>query len=282
MTRAVEQSSAERLAGEGLDTGLRWTDSHCHMGRSDAEEIASDALAAGVDRLVIVGTDLESSIESISTSRLLSKHSGAGGQGEGNALRAHAAVGIHPHHAVDGVAGLSDLLADDRVVAVGECGLDYYYEHSPREAQLEVFAAQIEMAKSSGLTLVIHTRDAWEETFGVLDAVGVPERTILHCFSGGPEQARAALDRGAYLSFSGIVSFPSAVDVREAAALCPSDRILVETDSPYLAPVPFRGKTNRPGLVPLVGRALSEVRGVGHSEIAERTTANALRAFALT
>ena len=124
---------------------------------------------------------------------------------------------------------------------MGECGLDYYYEHSPRDAQRRAFAEQIALAGDHDLALVIHTRDAWPETFDILGAEGVPERTVFHCFTGGPEEARRCLDLGAWLSFSGIVTFKAAADLREAAALCPLDRMLVETDSPYLAPVPHRG-----------------------------------------
>ena len=126
---------------------------------------------------------------------------------------------------------------------------------------------------------MIHSREAWSETFRVLDAEGLPARTIFHCFTGGPDEARAALDRDCYLSFSGIVSFKTADDVRAAAALAPGDRILVETDSPYLAPVPHRGKTNEPAYVPIVGAALAAARGVGDEEIAELTRANAARVF---
>ena len=128
--------------------------------------------------------------------------------------------------------------------------------------QRDVFAAQIALATTTTSPLVIHTREAWDDTFAILDAEGVPERTVFHCFTGGPTRPERALDLGAYLSFCGIVTFPSADDLRAAAALCPLDRLLVETDSPYLAPVPHRGKPNRPGLVPLVGAAVAEVKGV--------------------
>jgi len=132
------------------------------------------------------------------------------------------------------------------VVGIGECGLDYHYDFSPRPAQREAFAAQVALANSSGLALVVHTRAAWDDTFDILQAQGVPERTVFHCFTGGAHEARRALDLGAWLSFSGIVTFKNATDIREAAALCPLDRLLVETDSPYLAPVPYRGQPNRP------------------------------------
>jgi TatD DNase family protein len=144
-----------------------------------------------------------------------------------------------------------------------------------------MFAAQIALAHEHDLALVIHTREAWDDTFAVLDSEGVPDRTVFHCFTGGAEEARACLDRGGYLSFSGIVTFRSADDVRAAAALCPLDRALVETDSPYLAPVPHRGRPNRPSLVPVVGGAVAEAMGVTVEAVAEATWANADRVYRL-
>ena len=173
----------------------------------------------------------------------------------------YATAGVHPHEASGGVEGLEALLAEPEVVAVGECGFDLHYEHSPRDAQREVFAAQVELALAHDLALVIHTREAWAETFDVLAATGVPERTVFHCFTGGPDEARRCLDLGGYLSFSGIVTFKTADELRAAAALCPLDRLLVETDSPYLAPVPHRGEPNRPALLPLVGAAVAAAQG---------------------
>ena len=159
---------------------------------------------------------------------------------------------------------------EHEVVAVGECGLDFHYDHSPRDQQAEVFAAQIAMALAHDLTLVIHTREAWPETFDILAAEGVPPRTVFHCFTGGPDEARRCLDLGAVLSFSGIVSFPIATDLHAAAQLCPIDRLLVETDSPYLAPVPHRGKKNQPAWVVDVAAALAAVKGVAVADVADR------------
>ena len=164
---------------------------------------------------------------------------------------------------------------------MGECGFDLHYEHSPRDAQAEVFAAQIALAKSHGLALVIHTRSAWAETFALLDEVGTPDRTVIHCFTGGPEEARRCLDLGAYLSFSGIVTFKGAPEVREAAALCPLDRVLVETDAPWLAPVPHRGRPNEPAFVPLVAQSVADAMGVQLAALAEATWANATAVYRL-
>ncbi len=193
----------------------------------------------------------------------------------------YATVGLHPHDATNGVDTIVDLLDTPGIVAVGEAGLDYYYEHSPRLAQRVAFAAQIQLAQERNLPLVIHTRDTWDDTFDILRAEGTPRDTIFHCFTGGPEEAQACLDLGAALSFSGIVTFKGAPEVQEAARLCPLDRMLIETDSPYLAPLPHRGKPNRPAWVAHVGQFIADLRDVPASTIADATTANARRIFAV-
>ncbi len=261
-----------------LAEGPRWTDHHCHLPGDLAEEAAvvADAAAAGVDRLITVGCDVDSSEACAAAAR---RHDGV-----------WATAGIHPHDAssvVDAATGAIDLgpiealLDHEEVVAVGECGLDYHYDHSPRSQQREVFAAQVALAHERDLALVIHTREAWDDTFAVLGVEGVPERTVFHCFTGGPEEARRCLDLGAILSFSGIVTFPSAPEVRAAAALCPLGSLLVETDSPYLAPVPHRGRRNRPELVTVVGAAVAEALGQPVETVAAVTTATATRVYRL-
>lgn len=226
------------------------------------------AAAAGVERLITVGCDVAQSTDYVAVAR---RHPGV----------VWATAGVHPHDAKDGIEGLEELLACPEVVAVGECGLDFHYEHSPRDVQRDVFASQIQMAHTHDLALVIHTREAWPETFDVLAAEGVPERTVFHCFSGGPEEAQRCLDLGAVLSFSGIVTFPSATDLQAAAVLCPLDRLLVETDSPYLAPVPYRGKRNQPAWVSVVGASVAALRGVDVETVAEATWATAERVYHL-
>ena len=197
-----------------------------------------------------------------------------------------ATVGLHPHDARNGADTVADLITDpsgrvpDTVVAVGEAGLDYYYDHSPRDVQRQAFADQIALAHQHGLPLVIHTRDAWDETFDVLDAEGVPDRAIFHCFTGGPDEAHAGLDRGMFLSFSGIVTFRSATDIQQAAVECPADRLLVETDSPYLAPIPHRGKRNRPAWVTDVARFVADLRGEPLDRFAAASVAATHDAFA--
>lgn len=246
---------------------MRWIDNHCHLELGNLEATVAEASAAGVERMIDVGTDLATSIAAVSKAAASD--------------RVWATVGVHPHEACHGTGGIEDLLGSGRVVAVGECGLDYHYNHSPPADQRTVFAAQIEMAHRHRMPLVIHTREAWDDTFAILDECGVPGHTVFHCFTGGADEARAALDRGAYLSFSGIVTFPSADDVRAAAELCPLDRLLVETDSPYLAPVPLRGRTNTPANLPLVGEALARVHGIALEQVAERTWENAAAFYRL-
>jgi TatD DNase family protein len=256
---------------------LRWTDDHCHLGWDGdrpadpvlVDQTVADAREVGVERLIAVGTDAPRSADAVAAA---ARHPGV----------VWATVGLHPHDAKNGLDGLTDMLAESGVVAVGECGLDYHYDHSPRDVQRRAFADQIALAHEHDLALVIHTREAWSDTFAVLDAEGMPERTVFHCFTGGPDEARACLDRGGHLSFSGILTFRSADDVRAAAALCPLDRALVETDSPYLAPVPHRGRPNRPSLVPVVGAALADAMSTSIAAVAEATWANAERVYRLS
>lgn len=247
----------------------QWTDTHCHtqeqMVETGSDELLQRAREAGVQRFIVIGTDVDTSQQAID---IAAKHDDV-----------WATVGLHPHDATKGVHTIAPLATSPRVVGIGECGLDYYYEHSPRDIQMPAFAEQIALAKQHNLSLVIHTRDAWEDTFNVLDSEGMPENTIIHCFSGGPDEARACLDRGAYLSFSGIVTFKNATDLREAAKICPLNRLLVETDSPFLAPVPHRGRPNEPAHVGIVGTAIADLRGHDVIDFASITSANALRAF---
>ena len=244
-----------------------WIDTHCHLELETCDSAVAAARQAGVVALIAIGTDVADSREAVAIA--------------GRHRNVRAAVGVHPHEAAGGTDGLADLLGLENVVAVGECGLDYHYDHSPRPDQRRVFAAQIALAHETGLTLVVHSRSAWDDTFAILAGEGMPERTVLHCFTGGVPEAERALEAGAYLSFSGIVSFPKAREVHEAAARCSADRLLVETDAPLLAPVPLRGRPNSPANVPLVGAAVAQVRGSTPQEVAQITTANARRAFGL-
>jgi len=255
------------------------------MARAD-----SVATAVGVQMWATVGLHPHDAINGVETldSILGAELPDLGvGSDAGSAVGSDAgsAVGSDVGSAVGSDAG-SDVGSDANnpstiVVGIGECGLDYHYDHSPRDAQRAAFAAQIGLAFRHRLALVIHTREAWDDTIDILVATGVPEHTIIHCFTGGPEEARRCLDLGASLSFSGVVTFKTAVEVREAAQICPIDRLLIETDSPFLTPVPHRGSPNEPARVPLVGATIAAVKGVSRELVAEVSTRNARASFGL-
>ena len=248
-------------------------DSHCHLDDkqfdADRDEVIARARQAGVERMMAIGTgngppDLEAAL------RLARQHDFI-----------YATVGVHPHDASKATpetfASLEALAADAKVFAIGEIGLDYHYDFSPRDVQREVFVEQLKLAGRAGKPIVIHTREAWDDTMQVLrdgSAWRRPTGGIMHCFSGGPAEAQQALDLGFYLSFGGVLTFPKAEALREAARMTPEDRLLVETDAPYLAPVPKRGKRNEPAFMVETVRRLAEVRGVRPERIAEATTAN--------
>lgn len=246
-------------------------DSHCHLDSDqfdqDREAVIQRALDAGVERMVAIGTgngppDLEAGI------RLADRYDFF-----------LATVAVHPHDASKATSEtfkkLADLSAHPKVVAIGEMGLDYHYDFSPRDVQKAVFVEQMRIAAGAKKPIVIHTREAWDDTISAIREHWDPSLGgIMHCFSGNPEQAKQALDLGFYLSFGGIVTFPKALDIQEAARTAPSDRILIETDAPYLAPIPKRGKRNEPAFMVETARKLAELRGVPIEEIARATTNN--------
>jgi TatD DNase family protein len=269
------------MASDGEDAPMTaasaqggWVDSHCHLDfLDDAEGGLAGALAraraAGVAQVVTIGVDLPTSRQAV----------GLAAAWDG----VHATVGVHPYDAKDvgdaELDALTRLAGEPGVVAIGEVGLDYYREHSPRDAQDRVFRAQIRIAKELGKALVLHVRDALDEAFAVLEGEGPPARLVFHCFSGGAAEARRAVGLGGLVSFAGNVSYKSAESLREAARAVPLDRLLVETDSPYLAPVPHRGKPNEPALVVAVGAALAAATGCTEAEIRAATATNARRVF---
>ncbi|MFM7059863.1 MAG: TatD family hydrolase [Actinomycetes bacterium] len=249
-------------------TTRRWADSHVHLFSIEdgADPALERARAAGVDRFVCVGTDLETSRTCVALAE--ADHDVA------------AVVGLHPHearHLAEQREGIEALVSHPAVVGVGEAGFDLFYEHSPHADQEDAFRWQVALAHAHDRTLVIHTRDAWPDTFRVLESEGVPPRTVLHCFTGGPAEAERALALGCHLSFSGIITFRNADDLRAAAALAPLDRVLVETDAPYLAPVPHRGRANEPAHVVHVGEALAAAMGRDVDEVAAATRATTRR-----
>ena len=258
-----------------------WTDAHCHLqerylrdrevATSSAEALAR-ARDAGVGRVVVIGTDALSSAEALAITDL---------SGE---VEIFATVGLHPHDALQDVEEIVALArrGHPRLVGVGECGLDYFYEHSPREAQRRAFARQVQLAHELDLALVIHSRDAFDDLFDVLDVEGVPARTVIHCFTGTPAEALACLERGCDISISGVVTFKNAQGVRDAARLIPLERLHVETDSPFLAPVPHRGQPNQPAWVSVVGEFLAELRGEDVDVVRRQTSKNTARLFQIS
>ena len=250
-----------------------WFDSHCHLHlcSEPAPELVERARARGVATLVTIGIDVASSRTAV---------------GLADELDLYCSVGLHPNDATewnDDVAAELDTLArGQRVVAVGESGLDFYRDSAPPDVQEVVFRHHIDLAGKYDKTLVIHTRASLDAALDVLTAVGPPPRVIFHCWSGDPDQARRALDLGAFISFAGNVSFKNAESLRVAARAVPLDRLLIETDSPYLAPHPLRGSANEPGNVVHVGAAVAAARGDDVGAVAAATTANARRAFRLS
>ena len=247
---------------------MKLVDSHCHLDDrqfdEDREAAIERARAAGVETLMAIGTgngppDLEAAI------RLADRYPFF-----------YATVGVHPHEAAkateDTFGQLRELARHPKEKALGEIGLDYHYDFSPRDVQRAVFEKQLDLAADAGLPVVIHTREAWDDTLAVLG--GWRGGGIMHCFTGDERQARQVLDLGFHLAFGGVLTFPKAEEVRQAARITPEDRLLVETDCPYLAPVPMRGKRNEPAFLVETVRRLAEVRGVTPEAIAERTTRN--------
>ena len=245
-------------------------DTHAHLDAcaDTADELVAHARDAGVERVVSVGTGLESCRETVGIAR---RHDGV-----------FAALGIHPHQAadadVDALDELRELLADPHAVAVGETGLDHYRDYAPRDRQLWLFERQLEVAAELGKTVVIHTRDASEETAATLAGFG--GTVVLHCFSA-PELLPVALERGYYVSFAGNVTYPKAEALREAAREVPADRLLAETDSPYLSPQPRRGRPNEPANVVHTVAALAAARGEPEAKLAAQLDENATAAFGL-
>ena len=240
-------------------------DSHCHLDDekfdADRADVIERALAAGVEMMMAIGTggDLDVAIQQAERYPFI-----------------YATIGVHPHDAAkatpDTFTRLRDLAGHPKVLAIGEIGLDYHYDFSPRDVQRSVFERQLEIAADFHKPIVIHTREAWEDTLE--QVTKLPNGGIMHCFTGDTAQARQALDLGFHLSFGGVLTFPKAEALRDAARITPEDRLLVETDCPYLAPVPYRGKRNEPAFVVATARRLAEVRGVTPEAIAECTTRN--------
>ncbi|MGB5038497.1 MAG: TatD family hydrolase [Blastocatellia bacterium] len=253
-------------------------DSHAHLeGKrfdADREEAIARARAAGVHLMLTVG-QVGESWDSMNASLALAEANDD----------IVTSVGLHPHDARffdDRTAErMVEMARHPKVVAWGECGLDFYYDNSPREAQRDAFRAQLRLARNAGLPVIVHSRDAADETLGILsDELGCGSADgVFHCFSYDADFGRAAVELGMYVSFSGIVTFPGASAVQSAARELPLDRILVETDCPFLAPVPHRGRRNEPAFVVEVASKIAELRGLSPSDVAAASTANFHRLF---
>jgi TatD DNase family protein len=256
----------------------RLIDSHCHLDYftpQELPEVLERAHAAGVAEMVTIGTTMA---QSEKLPAITEAHSNL-----------WCTVGVHPHHAAEAPIpspeALAELTRHPRVIGVGESGLDYFYDRSPRDVQAENFRANIRGARLGGVPLVIHARDADDDIETILREEtdrGGPFAFLLHCFSSSRALAEAALALGGFISFSGILTFPRSNELREIARDIPFDRLLVETDAPYLAPVPFRGKRNEPAFVAHTAKKLAELRGMTPVALADVTAANFRRLFSKT
>lgn len=251
-----------------------YVDTHCHLDHHHDLSVADQVARAreqDVTTLITVGTDMASSTQAVRTAH---QHEGV-----------WAVVGIHPNDAMEATDPVLEVIdrlaAEDGVVGIGETGLDYYRDHTTPTQQESSFRAHIDIAKRRDRTLVIHCRDAWDDTLKILDDAGAPDRVVMHCFSGDVDVVDRCAEQGWYLSFAGNVTFRNAGDLREAAARAPRELLLTETDSPYLTPHPHRGKANDPSYLPLVTAQLAELHDVTADEMAVEVLANARRAFAL-
>ena len=260
-----------------------FVDSHCHLDgprfAQDRDAVLQNARSANVEHLLLIGNG-DGPDTADCALQLARQHDWM-----------HATIGIHPHEAklatAENLQKLAEHARDPKIVAWGEIGLDYWYDHSPRDIQQQVFVQQLHLANEARLPIIIHCRpsqvsdsDAWEDLFRLL-AENWAGAGVMHCFTGTEEQARKSLDIGFMLSFAGNVTFPKAQNIRDAALLCPIDRMLIETDSPYLAPVPHRGKRNEPAYVAETAAYLAQLRSRDIEELGRATTLNFYRFFAI-
>ena len=251
-------------------------DSHCHLDMKDFNkdrgEVIGRARKEGIVHMISIGIDVKSSESALALARQYSFIS--------------ATVGCHPHDAdactADDLETLSRMAADPEVVAWGEIGLDYYRNYSKNENQRKIFEAQLDMARAAELPVIIHDRDAHHEVYATLEKMGKGERKgVIHCFSGDKDLAEAFIALGYYISIPGTVTYKKAVQIKEVAAKIPLDRMLVETDAPFLAPVPRRGRRNEPSLVTHTAREIARLRDIPFETVSEQTTRNARKIFGL-
>lgn len=249
-------------------------DSHAHLDGSqfdeDREELVEKLSEAGVEIVINPGANMESSrkiVELVEAYDII-----------------YGAVGVHPHDTVDMVDSdideLRELAKRDKIVAIGEIGLDYYYDHSPREVQKQRFREQIVLAKELDLPIIVHERDAAQDVFDIISSEADGKlRGVIHCYSGSVEMAKEYIKLGFYISFAGPVTFKNAKKPKEVATEIPLEHLLVETDSPYMAPVPYRGKRNDPSYVRYIAETIAELKGISYEQVAEQTNRNAKQLF---
>ena len=248
-------------------------DTHAHLNderyKDTIDDVIMQAMKADMRLLINPGVDLTTSLSSIELAE--------------NYEFIYAAVGYHPHEAKDAIEEswrrIEELTLHDKVVAIGEIGLDYYYEYSPKNIQIDVFERQIEMAKSKNLPIIVHSRDAHQDTYDILEHNKTGLNAVLHSYSGSWEMAKKYLDLGFYISFSGPITFKNAHKLPEIAVQVPLDRILIETDSPYLTPVPYRGKTNSPVYVKYVAEEICKLRKMDLEIFMDNIKENTMRLF---
>lgn len=248
-------------------------DTHAHLNdpkfEHDLDSVIKRASDAGVGAVVVCGYDLPSSVQAVEIAERYTL--------------CLAAVGVHPHDSRHlspaDLARLRELSSNPRVIAIGETGLDFHYDFSPRADQIAAFEKHLELAQEAGLPVIIHSRESHAETVAVVRATGHPHRGVFHCFSGSPAQAEEVLEMGFFIGVDGPLTYRNSQTLREVAASCPLDRLLIETDCPYLSPVPHRGKRNEPAYLRFVCEAAANAKNIGFEEAALATSSNARRLF---
>jgi len=247
-------------------------DTHCHLDKLDStpEEAIIEAKQAGVQRMVTVSVD-EPSLDFVSS--MVQQFP-----------EVYGSVGFHPHDAAELTEDLEQkirklALEEKKLIAIGETGLDYHYMYSSAEVQQQVFSKQLQLAVELNLPVIMHSREAETDTLNILQEIPVPPLGVAHSFTSSFEMAKTLIEMGWYIGINGIVTFKNAEDLREVVSWLPLDRLLLETDSPFLAPIPFRGKPNKPAHIPTIATFIAELRGISLEQLSEQTSANAQRLF---
>ena len=254
-----------------IEVNTFFVDTHTHLDliKRNTEEVVKKAAEKGVTKMVTIGIDLPSSKIAL---EFASRFEGV-----------YAAIGFHPHEAkfldAENLKELEKLAKKDKVVAIGETGLDYYWKHSTLPCQMEAFKKQINLARKLNLPLIIHDREAHQDTLKILVEEAKGLKVLLHCFSGDLDLARVCIERGYYLGIGGVVTFNNAIKLRAIVKEVSLENLVLETDSPYLAPHPFRGKPNEPKYIPFIAERIAELKGIPVKEVADRTSANSKKIF---